>query len=350
MKKNILLFDSLSLGISFLLAACNVPVSSATQPALVQNTALPTEAIQFTPLPTFTLEVQPTAPEPTVTPIPVSPAKLNEIKFPVNGTYADVTDVIPAGSKTYTLNAMKGQIMSISVLPQVPDGDWGYLSIQIRGADGSMLCPKAPDTECLFWRGVLPLSQDYFITLTPNGNVPKFILRVAINPPGKDVQYFQYHNPSSGISLTYPDSFAPAVPVYGNYKTAPEFTLHLIDSKTYEKTNLGEVYLFVSSTSDPLVVATCTDSNPNGGEFEQIVGNQIINGYTFVHSTSNGAGAGNRYDQEIYRMAQGGTCYEVIYFMHSANIGNFPAGEVTEFNRDALIQRFLDVFATFIIK
>jgi hypothetical protein len=344
--------------LSFLMA-CGAPTSIPAQPSFVENTAAPAQVAAFTPIPTSTAEVQaqiqPTAELSTVAPVPTksvqSNSQPNVIRFAANGTYTDITDSIALGSsKTYSLNAMKGQIMSISILPQIPDGSWGYIPMQIKGADGSVLCPQSADSECMFWRGALPSSQDYFITLTPNGDVPHFVMRVAINPPGKDFQYFQYHNPSTGLSLTYPDTFAPAIPVVGNYKITPELTLHLIDSKAYDKTNLGEVYLFLSSASDAQTVATCTDPNQSGGGPEQVIGNEVVNGYTFVHSTSDGAGAGNYYHQEIYRMVNQSVCYEVIYFIHSTNIGNYPPGTVTEFDNNALMQKLSSVFSTFTIK
>lgn len=338
---------------SLLIASCAAPTSAPVQPSVIENTALPT----FTPIPTFTEEadaaIQPAVDilTSTPTPPPVLTGEMNIIQFNANGTYADITDSIALGSsRTYLVNAAKGQIMSISVLPQIPDGGWGYMPMQIKGADGKILCPQLPDTACLYWRGILPSSQDYFITLTPDGDIPKFVMRVAINPPGKDVQFFQYTNPISGVSLTYPDTFAPAISVYGNYKTNPELTLHLIDSKSYEKTNLSEAYLFISSTSDSQVVATCTEPNQSGGGPEQILGDEVINGFTFVHSTSDGAGAGNYYQQEIYRMVNKNVCHEVIYFIHSTNVGNYTPGTVTEFDRDALTQKFYDIFSTFTIK
>ena len=361
MKKNI----------SFLLfllffTACAAPASTSV-PVVVENTALPVETIQFTPVPTFTAEVQPTilpTTQPTVqviiqptegfptfTPPTALPGKSNEIRFTANGTYTDVTDSIATGaSKTYSLNAMKGQIMSVFILPQLPAGKWGYIPMQIKGADGNVLCPQSADSECMFWRGALPSSQDYFVTLTPNGDVPKFVMRVAINPPGKDAQYFQYNNSTTGLSLTYPDIFAPALPVAGNYKTNPELTLHFIDSKSYDNTNLGEAYLFVSSSSDAQVVATCTEPNQSGGGPEQVVGNEVVNGFTFVHSTSEGAGAGNIYEQEIYRMVNKNICYEVIYYIHSSNIANYTPGTVTKFDKNAITQEFYSVFSTFTIK
>lgn len=342
--------------ISFLLllpflAACAAPASVPAQTSVIENTVSPT----FTPIPTFTVEaqtvVQPPADLPTLTPPAVQSGLLNIIQFNVNSAYADITDSIAAGSsKTYLISAIQGQMMSISILPQIPEGDWGYIPMQIKGADGSILCPQVVDYDCIFWRGALPSSQDYFVTLTPTGDVLQFVMRVAINPPGKDAQYFHYNNAVTGLSLTYPDSFAPAIPAAGNYKINPELTLQFIDSKTYEKTNLSEVYLFVSSTTDAQVVAACTSPNQNGGGPEQVIGNEVINGFTFTHSVSEGAGAGNYYEQEIYRMVHKNICYEVIYFIHSSNIGNYPPGVVAEFDRNAILQKLDDVFSTFTIE
>jgi len=334
--------------LSILLTQCNMPASPAP---VMENTGLPSQPAQSSPTPTFAAEVQPTAVLPTSTPLAALPGQPTAIQFSANGTYADITDTIATGAtKTYSIKAIKGQIMSISILPQIPAGDWGYVPMQIKGANGIILCPQSPDSECMFWRGVLPASQDYFVTLTPNGDVPQFVMRVAINPPGTDTQYFQYSDPDTRISLTYPDTFAPAIPVVGNYKSDPDLTLHFIDTEIYDKTNLGEVYLFVSSASDAQIVASCTDPNQNGGGPEQLVGNEVVNAFTFVYSTSEGAGAGNYYEQEIYRMLKKDVCYEVIYFIHYTNIGNYPPGAVTEFDRNAILQRLDSVFSTFNVK
>ncbi len=336
---------------SLLVTACGASANTPIGSTGIEGTPLPEQLIEFTPIATFTAEVQPTVDLPTFTPPATQSGQPNVIRFAANGTYTDITDSILLGSsKTYSVNAMKGQIMSISILPQIPDGGWGYIPMQIKGADGSILCPQSADSECMFWRGTLPSSQDYFVTLTPNGVVPQFVMRVAINPPGKDVQYFQYNNSATGLALTYPNTFAPAIPVVGNYKTIPELTLHFIDTETYNKTNLSEVYLFISSTSDSQAVSTCTEPNQGGGVPEQIIGNEVVNGFTFVHSTSDGAGAGNFYEQEIYRMVNKNVCYEVIYYIHSTNIGNYPSGTVTEFDRDVLTQKLYSVFSTFTIK
>ena len=328
--------------LAVMLSACAAPVSI---PAM-ENATEPPQAIQFTPtltftpIPTLTAELPTVAPTegfPTYTPPTVEAGQPIEIRFPVNGTYADVTDnIVAGGSKTYSLNAIQGQVMSVSILPQASAAS--TISMQIKGKDGSILCPQSTNEQCLFWRGMLPVSQDYFITLSPDGEGLQYVMRVAINPPGMGFQYFDFKS-ATGLSLTYPDTFAPALPVQGNYKTDPVLTLQLIDSELYEKTNLSEVYLMFSSSFDSKIVSTCTEPNPNGGGGpEYPTGEETINGLTFVHTTAEGAGAGNYYQQEIFRMVSNNACNEVIFFIHFTNVGNYAPGTVTEFNRDAVMR------------
>lgn len=318
------------------LSACAAPVvENAPEAAQV---ILPT--VTVVPSPTFTAippTVAPTEGFPTYTPPTVEAGKPIEIRFPANGTYVDVTDnIVAGGSKTYSLNAMQGQIMSVSILPQADAAS--TISLQIKGADGSVLCPKFADEQCLFWRGMLPASQNYFITLTPDGEGVQFAMRVAINPLDRGFQYFDFKS-ATGISLTYPDTFAPALPVQGNYKTDPVLTLQLIESELYEKTNLSEVYLMFSSSADSKVVSTCAEPNQNGaGGPEYPVGEETVNGMAFVHTTAEGAGAGNFYQQEIFRTVQNNACHEVIFFIHFTNVSNYTPGTVTEFNRDAVMR------------
>jgi hypothetical protein len=223
----------------------------------------------------------------------------------------------------------------------------GYFPFEIQGRDGTVLCPTEENKDCTFWRGVLPLTQDYFITVLSGGVQTNYMMRVAINPIGQDLQFFGYKNLTTGLTLKYPDTFGPVAAVPANYKTEPELALQYIDTKNYDKTNLSEAYLMVSSTYKSKVVATCTEPNQNGGAEEKLVGTEGINGYTFTHFSAEGAGAGNYYQQEIYRMANKGVCYEVIYYFHSTNVGNYELGTVSEFDRNAIIQQLYGVFSTF---
>lgn len=58
-----------------------------------------------------------------------------------------------------------------------------------------------------------------------------------------------------------------------------------------------------------------------------------------VASTSD-AGAGNFYEEQVYALKDSKPCTAVRYYIHSTNINNYPAGAVTAFDHDALIQSF----------
>ncbi len=62
------------------------------------------------------------------------------------------------------------------------------------------------------------------------------------------------------------------------------------------------------------------------------------NEYSFA-STTQGA-AGNRYEEEVWAISGTNPCLAIRYFIHSTNIGNYPAGTVSEFDRTSLINQF----------
>jgi hypothetical protein len=107
--------------------------------------------------------------------------------------------------------------------------------------------------------------------------------------------------------------------------------------------------VFGSSTDAP-VVSTCTEPNQSGGGLEVLNGNVTFNGYNFAYSTASDAGAGNIYNQHIYRTLDHGICYEVIYFIHYSNIGNYSPGVVKEFDLNALLQKFNEILSTIQLK
>ncbi len=64
------------------------------------------------------------------------------------------------------------------------------------------------------------------------------------------------------------------------------------------------------------------------------------NGVTYSVATTSGAGAGNFYEEEVWALPDTDPCVAVRYFIHSTNIGNYPPGVVTPFNRQALLDQF----------
>ena len=97
---------------------------------------------------------------------------------------------------------------------------------------------------------------------------------------------------------------------------------------------------------DAQTVSTCTQPLP---QLETVTGQKTINGYVFTQSEAVGVGAGNIYDQVIYRTVYNSICYEAVFYMHSGNIGNYTPGTVIEFDRNELVQKFEGILATFTV-
>lgn len=306
-----------------------IPSSSATPPPF------PTDS--STPLPPNTPVL---ATFPSVAALPVV--------FSANGTFQDIAGNVGTGSKqTYSLNAFQGQIMSVSILPEQA-GLQDTFQLEIKGRDGVVLCP-IQGAACPFWRGALPSTQEYLITVNPQEG-GAYTMRIAINPPGTVSQLFRYFDPQGRFALSHPDDFAPVhytgVQVT---KIPPEFSLQYIDTEQYASTNLGEVYFLIGLSDDPQQVSTCTQPLSFGGP-ESILGEITINGINFTKSQVEGHAAGNIYEQVYYRTPYHGSCYEVTYFVHYGSIGAYAPGTVEEFDRTALYQELDGILATFVLQ
>ena len=341
--------------ILLLTTACTFQVDVLDTPVAPQPTSIAISPSPATSTPTISQDVSATPPSsPTVSAantatstsmpaqVPNPGSSAAPIQFGPNGTYADVIDSIMAGkSKTYSVRALKGQVMSVS-FHQNDEAEWTYITMQIIGADNSVLCAD----DCEFWRGVLPATEEYFVTVTPAADAVNFMMRVAINPPGAATQSFLYENKYRNASFSYNDMFAPAFFPNGPVsKIQPELVLQFIDTQSYTNTNLIEAYFLFGSSTDAQIVATCTEPASLAGP-ETVVGEVTIGGVSFTRSEGSGVGAGNIYEQTYYRAAHNGTCYEITYFIHYGNIGNYNPGTVKEFDRAALVQKFDQILFT----
>ncbi len=310
------------------------PLLAASTPVTTSlDTTIPTPGPTFTP-----------TPESTQTPQVVFDPNANatRIRFAANGTWVELNDSISANTpKRYILSAMQGQIMSVSI-PQGP-----AFSVQVSGADKKIL--GDPLQSLPFWRGALPSTQDYIVSVTSQVDGP-FTLRIAINPPGKATQIFGFSDPRYLVGLSYTDEFAPTdVQIPVNLKGTPLLTLSFIDSTFYSpRTNLSEAYLLLAVTADPAIVSTCTQ--PSTQVAETVTGQVSINNHAFTRSEFSGAAAGNRYDQVTYRTVWADKCIEMVSLVHSTNIGNYPPGTVVEYDRAALQSKFEAVLNTFLAK
>jgi hypothetical protein len=286
--------------------------------------------------------IQPADTLPTALPTPTASVERvgNRIQFSPGGTWVELNGFLEQGKTiTYTLSAMQGQIMSVSVRQSWP------FAVQV--ADANQLLTD-PNTERPYWRGSLPATGEYFISLTTYSS-GEYSLRVAINPPGQARQFFNFRNGQHAGALRYSDEFAPTeyIPA-GDFKGEPVLALELIRMDLLAPvTNLSEAYFLFSSMDDPNTVATCTQTlSPQ----EVVLGQEVFNGYEFTRSEMFGAGAGNIYQLEMYRSVVENVCYEAVFFMHSGNIGNYPPGLVTEFDQAALMGKFKEILSSFSVQ
>jgi hypothetical protein len=350
MKRNwillvLLLTSACSFQVNVLQPQTTVPVllASPTFASSTSTLVVITPTLTTTPAP---LSANTSLPSPTTA--ASNSASIVPIKFAPNATSEMIPGNITEGaSQIYSLSAFQGQMMSVSVLPEKPELQ-NTFQLQITGRDGAILCPKK-DEACSFWRGVLPSTQEYLIKVKAQVS-GAFTMRVAIDPPGTVSQIFNYGDPQGRFSLSYSDDFVPAYYNGGEVtKGPPVFALQYIDTQQLTSTNLSEVYFLLDVSDDPQNVETCTQPLSLGAP-ETVLGDTTVNGVNFTKSEATGVGAGNVYEQVYLRAVHNDSCYEVTYFVHYGNIGNYPTGTVTEFDRTALYQQLDEILASLILK
>ena len=167
-----------------------LPAPSATPEAA--DTPMPDAAATDTPTPpTATATLAPPAATDTPTP-PTVTATLAPPTATATTAPATATPQLPAGvrvlfdagatdtrvtgrlegatSRTYILGIAEGQLIDIST----PTGS--HLEMAIQGADGTLVQPQGRP----FFRGVVPSSQDYLVTLTAGNATEDYSLYIII--------------------------------------------------------------------------------------------------------------------------------------------------------------------------
>jgi photosystem II stability/assembly factor-like uncharacterized protein len=309
------------------LLAASAPATTTIDSNIPTPTMIPTQTPEQTPTPDVAFD-------PNV--------HAYRIRFPPYATWVEVSGSLSAnGSKRYFLSAMQGQVMSVSI----PQGS--AFSVNAAGADGKVLSDTHSPHP--FWRGALPSTQDYIVTVESQAG-GSFTLRIAINPPGQATQNFEFVDVPYTVALSYTDEFAPVhVEFPITTRGTPLITLSFIDSSFfYPTTTLSEAALMLTATKDPASVATCTQASTQSGE--TITGQENVNGYDFTRSELTGAATGNIYDQIFYRTVWQNKCFDVIFLIHSSPIGIFPAGTVVAYDRAALLSKFEAVLNSFLAK
>lgn len=290
--------------------------------------------------------VSPSATQLVNTPIPAATAtpitEVIPIRFARGETTVTITGQLETDeTRSYSLNIAEGQVMRVWVTAPIMLRLAGRDGVVLHQGDANQL--NVWDTH--FWRGKLPKTQTYELTLT-SPMAMDFELSISIAPPGQDTQSFTYQATAQDWAVTYSDYFAPAAPkIYSSVlKGTAVFDLEFAGSEFFTGTNLAEARLIVG-VSD--LSANATDCLTPKQANERPVGEETIEGITYqIHEAGEGA-AGNLYRETVYRTVHADQCYEIVFFFHSINVGNFDPGTKSEFNREGVLQHFKAVLATF---
>jgi membrane-bound inhibitor of C-type lysozyme len=147
-----------------------------------------------------------------------------------------------------------------------------------------------------------------------------------------------YATSTLGISLRFPANYV-LDPAYVYQALGPGKGIHgvkvTIPAPVTTGTNLSkDTYLSVEELP---TAKTCTAdlflATKKVGTFSD-------SGVDYSVATTSDAAAGNRYDEAVFAIPGSSPCTAVRYFIHSTNVGNYPEGTVTEFNKTGLINEF----------
>lgn len=200
---------------------------------------------------------------------------------------------------------------------------------QTLSADGTRYANK--DESFIFW------SKGNGAIVMENNEEKSFTgcIQVVADPGGLPQVY---ESGSNGFSLRYPANYT-ADYTYAYQEMGPGKDIKgvkfVIDPAIATGTNLSaDSYVSVEQIAS---TTSCTADKFLDGA----VASNLSDGITqYSYASSTGAGAGNRYEEEVFALPGTNPCIAVRYFIHYGAIENFPPGMVLPFNHDSLTAQF----------
>ena len=167
------------------------------------------------------------------------------------------------------------------------------------------------------------------------------------NPPPAQPQAQIYKYQPANFEFQYTQDLVFTQPQYADLEN--KIVQLSIPKSAYPGTNFSDAGFTVSDQFTSSLNA-CLALQPTALELRMPFSAnsaKVINGTTFYAAKGSGAAAGNLYESNVYRAWHNQDCIEVSETLHTGNIGNFPAGTVTEVDHNAVFNRLDQVLNTF---
>ncbi len=149
-------------------------------------------------------------------------------------------------------------------------------------------------------------------------------------------------NTSGGFSIAYPIDFDQQ----DSNNATKYFTLTV--PKAFEpQTNFNDATLSISGDKTNAGVANCMTPKENFGSITA-TSSMVIGNSSFNVFESSDVGAGNYYHTMTYQTLHAGTCYSLVYTIHSSQIENYPfAYRLRQFDAAKITSLMQNIIGTF---
>ena len=273
----------------------------------------------------------------TPTPAPTSPPTPQSNETRIQFAAGAITWQAPiTGNGNFVFNAMQGQSAEILVLQGGQPADAALAMAAPNGQPLQTYNIGRPD-----WRGVLPQSGDYHLSIAAPHGLAGMTLRVTIYPLPREPK--PVTDTGVGFTLTYDGRyFHPQKPgVFPN----EVFGLNLAYKDFFMNTNLQEAF-FVMGLESINNADSCLNTPPEGIAIQSAVGTWRVNGVNYRYYIGDEGAAGNFYHADIFRTYIHSRCITVYLYTHTTNINNYTPGSVTPYDKKGVLAQFKRVFFT----
>jgi len=188
------------------------------------------------------------------------------------------------------------------------------------------------------WRGVLPQSGDYQLSIAAPNGVQGLTLIVTIYPLPGDPQPITDTN--IGFHLVYDGHYF--MPEPSSMSPNEVVRLNLIYTDFLMNTNLEEAY-FIMGLEPYNNADSCLNAPPEGIAIQEVMDPWRVNGVDYRYYKGHEGAAGHAYSEDIFRTYVHNRCVTVYFFTNTVNAA---VSGTTPYDEKDVMDEFKRVFFT----